>query len=226
MEDGQSLRSRLIRSAIELFGAGGLSVGTRAIAQAAGAQMSAITYYFEGKDGLYRACAEHIAGEISRRIAPGLDDAERVRGAGDDAEDAAAAVCEILSRFLTVLTADDMAPMARFVMREQMNPSPAFKLIYDGAMRRVLDRLAALLQDVSGGVLSNEAARVRAIALIGQVLAFRFAQAAVLATTGWRQVGPAEIETVRAVVLAHTRAVLADLRRGDVAIPSSQRSFA
>ncbi len=226
MEDEHSLRLRLIRTAIDLFGAEGLSVGTRAIAEAAGAQMSAITYYFGGKDGLYRACAEHIAGEIGRRIGPALGDSDHLRAAKGDAEDASAAVCEILSRFTVVLTAEDMASMARFVMREQMNPSPAFTLIYDGAMRRVLDRLAALLHRVSGGVLSEEEARVRAIALLGQVFAFRFAQAAVLATTGWRRLGPAQIETVRTTVLAHTRAVLADLRQNGGARQSPERSSA
>ena len=224
MEDAHPLRLRLVRTAIHLFGAEGLSVGTRAIAEATGAQMSAITYYFEGKDGLYRACAEHIAGEISRRIGPALGDPDHLLGDNGDAEKSATAVCEILSRFTVVLTADDTASMARFVVREQMNPSPAFKLIYDGAMRRVLDRLAALLQRVSGGVISDQSARVRAIALLGQVFAFRFALAAVLETTGWRKIGPAEIETIRATVLAHTRAVLADLRENGGARPSLERS--
>src|SRR6202142_1774412 len=60
---------RLIESAIELFGQNGISaVGTRAIAEAAGVQRSAITYHFGGKDGLYLACPSHIVGQITERV--------------------------------------------------------------------------------------------------------------------------------------------------------------
>src|SRR5580692_992836 len=60
---------RLIEAAIDQFGRNGISaVGTRAIADAAGVQMSAITYHFGGKEGLYLACARHIVEQISGRV--------------------------------------------------------------------------------------------------------------------------------------------------------------
>jgi hypothetical protein len=49
---------------------------------------------------------------------------------------------------------------------------------------------------------------VRAVALIGQVLVFRVARAAVLRMTGWTDVGAAQAADIRRVLRAHVRAIL------------------
>ncbi len=211
MDTPPSLEQRLITAGIELFGLHGLEgVGTRALAVAAGAQMSAITYYHGGKDGLYLACARDIAERMGERLLPALAESDGV--AADDAEGAAAGVLAILSRFVTVMMNDEVAAMARFVVREQMAPTPAFAVLYDGLIGRVLGRVAELLTVVAGGLDPTEA-RIRAIALLGQAIGFRFARATLLAATGWTATGAAETEAVRDAVLIHARAVLSDLAR-------------
>ena len=114
----------------------------------------------------------------------------------------------------TVMMRDEIAPLARFVVREQMNPSPAFDILYEGYMRRMLDQMGRLLQRVAGGSVSSEELRVRSIALMGQAFVFRFGRAAVMRATGWESVGEQEIMAVRATVLAHCEAVLNSLQSG------------
>jgi len=107
-------KARLIDAAIDLFGQHGLSgVGTRALADAASVQMSTITYYFGGKDGLYLACAEHIAATIRARTTPILDSLGKI----DDIDDAKKGIREILGGLGTIIMRDDFAPIARFVFR-------------------------------------------------------------------------------------------------------------
>jgi TetR/AcrR family transcriptional regulator, regulator of cefoperazone and chloramphenicol sensitivity len=212
---GRSADLRLIQAAIEQFAQSGMSaVGTRAIADAAGMQMSAITYHFGGKEGLYLACARHIAKLMSERIAPLLQLAESGCTDQGGAAGARAAILTFLGGFVTVMVRDELAPWAPFVLREQMNPTPAFKILYEGAMQRILALLGDLLQRVAGGALTAEETRIRSIALVGQVLAFRFCRAALMYATGWESVGVGEIEVVRTAVLAHTDAVLIALERG------------
>jgi hypothetical protein len=109
---------------------------------------------------------------------------------------------------------DDIAPTARFIVREQMNPTPAFAILFDDAMQPVIERMHQLLQRVAANRLTHDQVRIRTVALFGQVLAFRFARATLLRATGWQSVGAAEISAVRAVVLAHVNAILADLEKG------------
>jgi TetR/AcrR family transcriptional regulator, regulator of cefoperazone and chloramphenicol sensitivity len=110
---------------------------------------------------------------------------------------------------------DEIAPLARFDVREQMHPTPAFAILFEGVTRPVLQRIGALLQRIAGGRLGQQELGLRAIALIGQVLCFRFARAALMGITGWKKAGAAEAEAVRAVVLAHAEAILTALERGE-----------
>jgi AcrR family transcriptional regulator len=206
---------RLIEAAIEQFGKNGMSaVGTRAIAKAAGVQMSAITYHFGGKEGLYLACARHIVGQISGRVerilafaaSHGIDSGER---AG-----ARAGVLAIMGGLATAMMRDEIAPLARFVLREQMNSSPAFEIIYQGYMRVILEQIGALLQRIAGGYLKPEELRIRSVALLGQAFVFRFGRAALMRATEWKSIGEPEAMAVRAAVLAHCEAILDALEKG------------
>lgn len=56
--------ARIRDAAIEQFGEHGFGVGLRAIADAAGVSAALVIHHFGSKEGLRRACDEHIAEEI------------------------------------------------------------------------------------------------------------------------------------------------------------------
>lgn len=218
MSADDSLDIRLIKAAIDLFGQHGFdSTSTRAIAVAAGAQMSAITYHFGSKDGLYLACARYIAEQLHDRLAPTLAACDAMQDHGDSAVVARRAILALIGGVVTMMMRDDVAVLARFVVREQMNPTPAFTTLYDGVIADIITRVSTLLQRISPEPLPDEAARVRALAVMGQVFAFRFARAVLMAATGWETTGDREAEIVRAVVLDHSSAILEALERGGAA---------
>src|SRR3546814_19862395 len=66
-----SIEDRLLNTAIDQFGRGGLEgASTRRIASAAGTTMSAITYHYGGKEGPYLAAARHLVEQTKFRVAP------------------------------------------------------------------------------------------------------------------------------------------------------------
>jgi AcrR family transcriptional regulator len=68
--DGEQSRERLLQAAMRLFGEQGFSkTSTREIAQAAGANVAAISYYFGDKAGLYQACFSAICTPVEDNIA-------------------------------------------------------------------------------------------------------------------------------------------------------------
>ncbi|SDF96179.1 MULTISPECIES: CerR family C-terminal domain-containing protein [unclassified Duganella] len=68
--DGEQSRERLLHAAMRLFGEQGFSkTSTREIAQAAGANVAAISYYFGDKAGLYQACFSAICTPVENNIA-------------------------------------------------------------------------------------------------------------------------------------------------------------
>jgi TetR/AcrR family transcriptional regulator, regulator of cefoperazone and chloramphenicol sensitivity len=209
------METRLIEVAIELFGRDGMNaVGTRAIAEAAGTQMSAITYHFGGKEALYLACAQHITADMRERIAPLLELARRACTESGGAAEARDAILAMLGGLVGIMMNDDIAPTVRFIVREQMNPTPAFAILFEGGMQPVVERMDQLLQRIARHRLTHDQLRIHAVALVGQALTFRFARATLMRATGWETVGLPEIDAVRAIVVAHANAILSDLEKG------------
>ena len=213
MPDTPASNEALLTAAIAAFGARGLEgASTRDIARAAGKPMSAITYHFGGKEGLYLACARHIATTVSAMLAPALAAAGPETPA--DPRAARDALRIIFHAFVGAIAGPDSASFARFVSREQMEPTAAFSILYGGVMGKMVARVSSLLTVMSSGNIGPREAQIRTIALLGQVLAFRLARAAVLRSTGWTAVGPGEIAQIDAVVQSHLAAILDSLEQG------------
>src|SRR5580693_10282184 len=91
-----SIDDRLLDTAINQFGRKGIEgASTRAIATAAGTTMSAITYHYGSKQGLYLAAARHIAEQMGARMAPALAAADARSRKGQGAEAASAELLAI-----------------------------------------------------------------------------------------------------------------------------------
>ncbi len=204
-----SIDDRLLDTAVDQFGRQGFEgASTRAIAAAVGTAMSSITYHYGGKRGLYLAAARHIADRMGERMAPALAAAE-ARGREDQGPDGALAeLLAIIDRFVEVMVHPESAAWARFIVREQMEPTEAFDILYGGVMGRLVDRLSALVVLIGGGRYADAEARLKVIAIVGQALVFRVARATVLRATGWADVDGGKAEEIRRVVRNHTATIL------------------
>lgn len=198
-------RERLVAAALERFGRHGFeAVGIRAIAKDAGANLAAIKYHFGGKEALYNAVAAHIAQEIERAIGPFIDEArrrmaERPPAAGE----ARAMLAGLLAGYVNILVANPATESwARFIVREQMAPSPAFDILYERVMGPAHEFITGLVAIATGAAPDSAPARLTAFALIGQALVFRVARAAVLRRMEWRDVGAREMQAIGAVLAA------------------------
>jgi AcrR family transcriptional regulator len=212
-----SIDDRLLDTAIDHFGRQGIEgASTRAIAAAAGTTMSSITYHYGSKQGLYLAAARHIADRMGERMAPALAVAETRRGEGEGPDAAMTSLLAIVDRFVEVMVHPDSASWARFVVREQMEPTEAFDVLYGGVMGRLVDHLSSLIVRIGEGRCDASEARLRTLAIVGQALVFRVARATLLRATAWTDVDPDGASAIRDVVRAHTRAILTSIL-GDAA---------
>ena len=198
---------RLLDVAIEQFGRQGLEgASTRVIAAAARTAMSSITYHYGGKEGLYLAAARRISELITARMGARL-----AQAAEPDAlspQQAVAQVTAFADGFLSMMLDPESAPWARFIVREQMEPTPAFEVLWGQFMQAVSDYLVKLVLRAGDGRWKLAEARVRAVALIGQVLVFRVSRATALRVNGWEAIGAPEAAEIRRVLHAHIRAIL------------------
>ena len=204
--------ARLIAAGIDLFGAKGFdATSTRELAQAAGVNISGIVYHFGGKDGLYIACAEHIGRMVRDRVAghdesSGTDSRERPI----DAPGARDAIAERLSRMVRLIAATpEMETATRFILREHMDPTPAFDVLYDSMMGPLSDEICRLWSLDTGAEPDSEVTRLTILGLIGQLLVFRVAKAAACRRMGWSEIGPREARAIETMILTTLDALIA-----------------
>ena len=189
----EAARDRLLNAAVDVFGRLGFEAATtRAIAAAAGTNVQAISYYFNGKEGLYEAAAEYLGRRIGTehtrtlrtRIAHRLDDV-RQQNETIGKDEATALLEQLASALLSIFLNKESEPWARFIIREQMEPTLAFRHLYEQLMKPVLDltaRLVALLLDEPDP--SSRYVRLRALSFVGSLLVFRFGHATLLDHVG------------------------------------------
>jgi len=178
----QDLARRIMLAALDRFGRYGFDgASTRDIARASGTAMSSITYHFGGKEGLYLACADFVAAQIAAVHEP-LH--QRVLEAPPrDAEEARAALLALLENFARFMLSPDSEPLARFIVREQQDPTEAFERIYERVMAPVLATAFRLVGMVRPS-LDEDGKRVLVMSAIGMALFLRVARACVMRVMG------------------------------------------
>jgi AcrR family transcriptional regulator len=203
-------RQRLVEVALDSFSRLGFeAASTRAIAQKAKANISAILYHFGGKQGLYLAVAAHIADFIAGRIAPVRTRIEAALQTGGLDPDGAIALLETaIARQVALMAEPETEAFARFIMREQQEPTAAFALLYDRVMGVMLPLMRRLVAIATCDDADREIVGVRTFAIVGQVLVFRVARATVLRQMQWTDVAPAQAQAVAGVIQRSARAML------------------
>jgi AcrR family transcriptional regulator len=204
---GAETRNALVEAALDAFGRLGFEgASTREIAKAAGANLAAIVYHFGSKEELHLAVARYIVERVQMQLGPVLASLRDPASVASP-EVARATLGRVIATLADVLVGTAEAERwARFIVREQMQPTAAFDVIY-GLMGNA-HGLAVKLAATATGRPENETMMLRVFTLMGQVLVFRVAQALVLRRTGWQQIGDAERARIKAVIAVNLNAIL------------------
>ncbi|MEC9343221.1 MAG: CerR family C-terminal domain-containing protein [Pseudomonadota bacterium] len=203
-------RLALVEAALDRFGAKGYdAASTREIAAAAGANIASIAYHFGGKEGLRRACAEHVAGFIGSvaRAAFGEDfDSIEKHAAALPPGIARVELEQGMARFLRfLLLQPQTALIVRFLLREITHPSATLDIIYTGVFLPVHRRLCALWGAATARDAGSQEVRLAVFAMIGQATYFRIAQEIVQRRMDWPSIGPQEVDRISEILIANLR---------------------
>lgn len=204
---GAETRTRLIEAALDVFGRLGFEgAGTRQIAKEAGANLAAIVYHFGSKEALHIAVAEHIVAAIRERIGATLAAAGAPEATATPA-DARTALERLLATFVDVILGSaDAERWARFIIREQLQPTAAFDVVFGfmGPAHGIATRLVAIALQRP----ESEEIGLRVFTMMGQVMVFRVAQTLVLRRMGWKEIGETERSAIKGIVIAQVNAIL------------------
>lgn len=197
---GDETQRRLLDAALKAFGEEGFAaVTTRRIADAAGVALPALQYYFGGKEGLYRACAEAIVERYRIHTAEAAAEASQDLGDGCSGEAARTRLKALVSALAGLLVGStETEAWTQFATRELRNPGPAFEILYDRLWRPGVEITARLIARILGVDPAEPPVRLQALMLISSLMAFQSGRAITFRTMDWSAVGPEQ----RAMVLS------------------------
>ena len=162
---GEETRALLIQAATEVF----LREGFRAarvkdIAEAAGVRLSAISYHFGGKEGLYLAVLQfHAALAMQHAPLPGAD-----------AGEPAAVRFRAFVRAMVVRMLDPSNPsrIASLMVREAANPTPALDVMFERFTRPQSAHLFDLLREIMGPGAPQALLARTALSIVAQSMVY------------------------------------------------------
>lgn len=198
---GAETRQKLLLAALDVFGRYGFEgAATREIAKRAEANLAAIVYHFGSKDALHRAVAEYVVEQMSSRMSESIDLAAEALQSDVDRPTARRLLQQIVDANISSMLGEAEAELwGRFIMREQMEPSSAFDVIYDYMMRgqATTTHLVAILLELDP---RSEEAALRAFAISGQFVIFCVARPMVVKKLGRDTLRETDHEEIRRIV--------------------------
>lgn len=211
---GEETKLRIIHAALELFGAQGYEqTSTRDIAARAGVNAPALQYYFDGKDGLYLACAEHMAERGRALMAPAMKTAQAILAAKPDTDALIEGVWTIVECAAdAMLLGREVDAWMRFMSWEDLRLAGKRNdagVVLDKCFRRDVNLLLrTLVGRIIGCKPEDAQTRIRTLTLMGQILVFFKMREKALEDIGWTELTESRLKTVKAIIREQTVAAL------------------
>ena len=209
---GEETRIRIVLAGLKLFGEKGFDgASTRDIATAAGVNAPALQYYFDGKEGLYLACVEHIVDRVWEHLGEVVARAERALESKADEEALIEAFCAIQARVAEFMfTSQEASDWRLFMARQQAGGGPAagFQLFFQKVNRRMRAVTAGIVGHLIGLPATDDETQIRTMALNGQLTTFQVIRRSALAALNWDSIDAPRLELLQRIILEHTTILL------------------
>lgn len=212
-------RQKLIDAGIEVFGDHGYEAATtRMLARAADANLAAIPYHFGGKEGLYHAVVQYIAGQGFEALADvrsaALTVIEDTEASRTELFEALASIIRAFARL--VISSDFGSRFGPVIIREQFHPTSAFDHLYEMQVRVVHEVITTLVARLTGVSPESEEAIIRAHSVLGQIVAFRAMRETARRRLGWNNFDEENTRKVCEILVENVLRIVALRDEGEV----------
>jgi TetR/AcrR family transcriptional regulator, regulator of cefoperazone and chloramphenicol sensitivity len=189
----------LIESGIVLFGARGYDgVTTRELAHGARTNISSIKYHFGGKEELYRAVLQEIIHEIKELVGPLLLALRNGVAEANGNQDVLTRLARQFAEGWCRAALGDPRTQMRIppIVRELIQPSRHFKVIYNGFFRVLYEVLGELLAAAHGQTAVDQQLQIRTHIIMNVVWGFIYTESLLWHQMGWKGYNRNRIEAI------------------------------
>jgi AcrR family transcriptional regulator len=203
-------RRRLVEAGLDLFGKYSFDgVSTRMLVERAQVNLAAIKYYFGSKEGLYLAVADHIVEQVDEVLGPQLAKVQKALKKKSLQKDQSFRLLGELLEFLITrfLGAPQTDEWLGIIFREQLCPTKAFDVLFEGFMRPLEDALFGLTTRIVGPGWDDQDVKLRVFAIMGEIQVFHMSPGAIKRTLNWEGYSPENLDAIRCVIMDHLRGI-------------------
>ncbi|HSI48583.1 MAG TPA: CerR family C-terminal domain-containing protein [Ideonella sp.] len=208
---GEETRQRLIEAAIRLFGERGYEgASTRDIARMAGVNAPALQYYFDSKEGLYKACMADLSCSAEAHFAPALAAMEAALA------DPKASRETLMEAFFLMqdatadrlLLSDEAQHRRLFIAQDQAGRGALAEVQESPGKQRLKRAVAEVVARLSGRPANDPLTLLRMMTAQGQLLVFHVVPKTALQSLGWVQLDGEHLALLKQTVRDQTRALI------------------
>lgn len=195
-----SAADRLVDAAGKLFADRPFdAVSTRELAKSARVNLSAISYHFGSKEGLYEACFEELVAELAP-IRTGLAAylGMAVSRAENDPHKQGEMVATLTGMFIDTITSNEMPRWRmRLMIRELQQSGRCFDKIMTGHIDIVHDLIGRMVGSITKRPENSAEVKIMTHSIIGMFLQYGLSEAVLSRRMGWDGYGPEEITFIK-----------------------------
>ncbi|MDR2463681.1 MAG: CerR family C-terminal domain-containing protein [Verrucomicrobiales bacterium] len=201
---GIDAQQRLLNAGLRVFAVTSYRAASiREISRLAGTNVAAIRYHFGGKLELFKAVAAHVAEkERDRQPLPPASCALFSR------VEAAAQLHHTMRDFMLLVLQPGMEPYSRFLFQQFFDGGLGFQILHREVLNTRVTKIATLLARLANLPDSTPFIRLQALALIGEVVIFRFGKLLVLKTLAWRDYNAEALTLIESVIHARVKEII------------------
>ncbi|RYD22246.1 MAG: DUF1956 domain-containing protein [Verrucomicrobiaceae bacterium] len=206
---GEQAQRRLLLAALEKFGDKGFeNASVREIADEAGQNVAAISYYFGNKESLYVAVLSGIGDYLDKVYAGVTHEVVTLEKEGGlTAEVSRELLKRVLKTLLNELGSDPLSRIRNVMIREQSSPSPNFDVLYQRTLLPLHRLLALLVGTATGSDPKSTATILRSHAIFGQVIVFQIARSTIQRRLGVEKLKPAHFAEIATLIDQHIECI-------------------
>lgn len=202
----------LLEKARFIFAKKGFSAtSTREIASAAKLNISSISYYFEGKRGLYQAILQQLVDNVLDALKEQIPYAKNIIKNGSPKE-AEACACELISTLSSLILSKDFScDGVTIFLNEYASPSESFYIIYQGLISPIHEIFSNLI--VRATYSENDSRKKEMIMLytfplFSNLFIFKTREKAIIQHMKWKSYTTTEIQKILDVILTQVRSFI------------------
>ena len=197
-----STKSKIIKIAIHEFASKGYDLATtRDILDQAGANAAAISYYFNGKQGLYVEILMYLVEVVRKKFRNLYPQYLVLKASMPNPQKSKDMLKTCIRAFVELICSDELSlDLTMIYIREYTQPSPFFETLSEGINKIYFPWFTTLLQDASEGALSEKEANLQAVMLYAQILTVLTRKEVILKAMDWEDYNKEAIDQILSII--------------------------